>query len=1349
MYGMRNFIKTSISEKSIYRRGHKEFVYTICPDYDTNGMNLMLKGGKFYAVLNSKTGMWSTEELDVFSEIDNQLYLKRESMAKEDPYGFWVTPEGDKVLVNNISNSLTKELVNYRTWESKLPSNFNYHQLDSELTFLNDEVKPEDYRSKRLTYNLEAGSIDAYESLMNVLYSPEERQKLEWAIGSIYAGDSSDIEKLVVLYGDPGTGKSTVLDLIKNLFAGYWAPFVADDLVRKSDQFATSVFKDNPLLAIQDDGSLAKIESPIINEIISHKDIIVNEKGKQRYHLRPNAMLFLATNEPVDIHDTKLGISRRLLDVYPTGNKLPVNEYRRAVKQLKFEYGAIAKHCLDVYKKLGKEYYLNYSPFEMIDRTNIMRNFIFDNYDKFCENDPVTRDIAYEWYKTYFEESGLGYPPKRMMFGEQLKEYYQEYYKVKWFDGKTRRHAYFGFKKELFTSLNENHISVSELNNTNNSDEIPEWLNLKECSHSIFDEKFKNVHAQYATGENDVPSVSWSKCVTRLNGLDTTKTHYILSQELEPNLIVIDFDIHGPDGNKSFDENVKAASLWPATYAELSKGGEGIHLHYIYTGDVSELSAVYSPNVEIKVFTGKQALRRRLSKCNDMPITMLATGSLPIKGDKKKMLDWNGVKDEEHLRNIIKKDLRKGSFPSTVQSVKHICDVVEDAYDKGLKYDISDLKSDIYAFASGSTHHHAECLKEIREIHYQSEELHKTIDFESDDIVFFDVEVFPNLFIACYKRLGGEEVHKLINPSPDDIRELCKSKLVGFNNRRYDNHILYARILGYSNKMLFNQSQKIINGSKDAFFGEAYNLSYTDIYDFSAKKQSLKKFEIELGIHHQENHYAWDQPVPEEHWDEIADYCCNDVIATEEVWTARYADFEARKALAKIADGTVNDTTNTLTTKLIFGNNKHPQNEFNYTDLSTIFPGYKYENGKSTYKGEEIGEGGYVYAEHGMWRHVITFDVASMHPHSAIALKIFGDRYTKRFKDLVDARIAIKHKDKDTLKVIFDGAFAEYADAPDEELHNLAQALKIAINSVYGLTAAKFDNPFRDPRNIDNIVAKRGALFMVTLKEKVQELGGHVVHIKTDSIKVEAPSSKVKDFIIAFGKQYGYDFEIESRYERMCLVNDAVYIAREEETFNWTATGAQFAQPYVFKTLFSHEPIEFSDMCETKNVSTALYLDFNEGYPDESIYETVKDIRRRKESSKKLTKKEENLLTEYSNLSDSQLDEIIAKGHNYVFVGKIGRFCPIMPGYGGGTLLRYNDKSGTYSSAPSSSGYRWMEAEMVQKLNKQPQINISFYRELVDKAKEAIVEQCDNDTDLAEWFISGQPSLIESDELPF
>lgn len=345
--------------------------------------------------------------------------------------------------------------------------------------------------------------------------------------------------------------------------------------------------------------------------------------------------------------------------------------------------------------------------------------------------------------------------------------------------------------------------------------------------------------------------------------------------------------------------------------------------------------------------------------------------------------------------------------------------------------------------------------------------------------------------------------------------------------------------------------------------------------------------------------------------------------------------------------------------------------------VEPFFPGYTFDRGKSLYWGEEVGEGGYVYAEPGMYRAVALLDIASMHPSSIMAERLFGDIYTARFGDILAARLAIKHGEFEKAEKMLDGKLAPYLKDKDAA-KNLAQALKIAINSVYGLTSAGFDNPFRDKRNIDNIVAKRGALFMVNLKHAVQDQGFTVAHIKTDSIKIPNATPEIVKFVMDYGKEYGYTFEHEATYDRMCLVNDAVYIARYEDG-KWTATGTQFQVPYVFKKLFSREPIEFDDLCETKSVSTALYLDMNEGLPEDA--------------------------------------------HNYKFVGRVGRFSPIKAGCEGGLLLRKTDKG--YSAATGSKGYRWMESEEVKKLGKEKDVDRSYYDRLVDEAVETISQYGD------------------------
>ena len=744
------------------------------------------------------------------------------------------------------------------------------------------------------------------------------------------------------------------------------------------------------------------------------------------------------------------------------------------------------------------------------------------------------------------------------------------------------------------------------------------------------------------------------------------------------------------------------------------------------------------------------------------------------------MVNKEVIKSEKGIRTLIKRNLEKEYHPGTKPSIDFIYKILEDSYNEGLNYDVSDMKNDVLAFAANSTNQADYCIKLVNKMHFKSDEPAQPVNSEDDKLVFYDVEVFPNLFLINWKFEGPEnKVVRMINPSSTDVEGLIRHRLVGFNCRRYDNHILYARLMGYDNEQLFRLSEKIINsnknGNKNVFFGEAYNISYTDVYDFASagNKQSLKKFEIDLGIHHQELGLPWDQPVPEKLWTKVAEYCDNDVIATEAVFNHLSADWTARQILADLAGMTVNDTTNSLTTKIIFGGNRNPQDQFNYRDLSKpvyeldkdtlkflkmacpemmakkhgeaksllpYFEGYKYENGVSTYRGEEVGEGGYVYAEPGMYGNVALLDIASMHPHSAIAECLFGVKFTTAFREIVEGRVSIKHKDWDVVNTMLDGKLTPYIKKViDGEMtaSELANALKTAINSVYGLTSANFENPFRDIRNKDNIVAKRGALFMINLKYEVQKRGFTVAHIKTDSIKIPDATPEIIQFVMDFGKLYGYTFEHEATYDRMCLVNDAVYIAKYkdgEHAGEWTATGTQFAVPYVFKKLFSKEPIEFSDMCETKSVTSALYLDMNENLPDVSMLE-----------------KELFVITKGNREPERQkeLKDLIAKGHNYVFIGKVGSFCPIKPGCGGGELLREGkDKDGNvkYSAATGSKGYRWLESEMVKDLGKENDIDRSYYDSLANAAIETIAAQGDY-----EWFVSDDPYIKNDtdDDVPW
>ena len=898
----------------ISTRSTKRGVIEIYPKFIIKkSSDLMIRGGDFYAIWIEERGLWSTDEQDALQLIDKEL----DRFAEENRQKF-----DSQIKVLHMWDAESGMIDAWHKYCQKQMRD-SFHTLDDKLIFSNTETTKEDYASKRLPYPLESGDISAFDKLISTLYEPEERHKIEWSIGSIVSGESKHLQKFMVLYGSAGTGKSTILNIIQKLFDGYYSVFDARALGSTSNSFALEAFKSNPLVAIQHDGDLSRIEDNTrLNSLVSHELMTVNEKFKAAYSNRFKCFLYMGTNKPVKITDAKSGLMRRLIDVTPSGNKLDPKEYNAVTKRIDFELGAIARYCMDVYYE-NPGAYDDYVPVSMLGATNDFYNFVFDSYPIFKKEDGVTLKCAWEMYKTHCEEAKVPYPFSKRIFKEELKNYFDDYKERYRLEDDTRvRNYYIGFKTDKFEGDDDEPKQVKEQPKPSK----PKLIQFNSTK-SIFDKECSECPAQYATS-NGTPTKKWDHTTTTLKDIDTTQLHYVKVPE---NHIVIDFDIPDKDGNKCLEKNIEEASKWPPTYAEFSKSGNGVHLHYIYSGDPTKLSSIYSDHVEVKVYSGKSSLRRKLTKCNDLPIATISSG-LPLKGEDK-VVNFDAIKTEKGLRTLIKRNLNKEIHPGTKPSIDFIHKILEDAYDSGLKYDVSDMRNAVLAFGASSSHQSDYCIKLVGKMKFKSEEASDAVINEAEKIIFYDVEVFPNLFLVNWKYEGeNQPVVRMINPKPAEIEELLRFRLVGFNCRRYDNHILYARMMGYTNEQLYKLSQRIITQGQ-GFFGEAYNISYTDVYDFAAKKQSLKKWEIELGIHHQELGLPWDQPVPEELWVKVAEYCDNDVIATEAVFEKLKGDFTARKILADLAGMTVNDTTNSLTTRIIFGKERKPK--LVYTDLAT------------------------------------------------------------------------------------------------------------------------------------------------------------------------------------------------------------------------------------------------------------------------------------------------------------------------------------------------------------------------------------------------------------------------------
>jgi len=202
---------------------------------------------------------------------------------------------------------------------------------------------------------------------------------------------------------------------------------------------------------------------------------------------------------------------------------------------------------------------------------------------------------------------------------------------------------------------------------------------------------------------------------------------------------------------------------------------------------------------------------------------------------------------------------------------------------------------------------------------------------------------------------------------------------------------------------------------------------------------------------------------------------------------------------------------------------------------------------------------------------------------------------------------------------------------------------------------------------------------MLVLKEFIEGQGYQVVHIKTDSVKIPNATPDIIDQVIEFGAKYGYTFEHESTYERFCLVNQAVYIARRGMQWSvkdnqwettervWEAVGAQFQHPVVFKTLFSKEELTDADYIELKRVTKgAMYL-----LDPENDYKQ--------------------------------------------FIGRFGAFVPVINGR---ELVRIDGDK--IHAVTGTKGYTWaLDGELD---HKELEIDVSYFKVLVDEALRAVEE---------------------------
>ena len=873
--------------------------YTIAPKFKFRGNDIICKGGDMFAFWYE--GKWHTSK-DYFIDILDAEVMK---YYKE----FKSTHQDSNIEIRAItdhSSGVMREFAEF----TKLSPNSDI-QFNQKIIFADEEVKREHYTTSQLNYTPSKGETPAFDEMFELLYAPEELEKIMWFIGAVLTNNMKDIQKFLFLYGGKGTGKGTILKVIKGLFQGYYETVDLKKLTSGSE-FSTSGLMESPLL-IDDDTDLYSIRDDTnLLKLTGHDPISINNKYQTPYEINFKGLLIAASNQPYRVRNVDSGITRRAVVAKPSNKKHDYYRYGELMKKMDFELPHIAQKAIDIFNSRGAGYYEDYVNTEMLEETDHFYNFMVEYSDRF--GDVVTLKQASEWYKIYLEEIHYDLKGYKIKAREGLKRYYTEFYNDKQIDGVRMKNVFVGLDKTKFKGTHTYYEEPFD-------EDLIDIYELKEQD-SRFDRIARTYPAQLAN-KHGVPRRKWESNEDTLDDLDTSELHYV---QLPLNHIVIDLDIKNEEGEKDLYLNLKKVRELglPETYMETSKSGQGIHLHYIYDGEPNKLDSLIEEDAEIKVFKGNSSLRRKLYLCNDKEMRTISTG-LPEKEEEEtvykdiEMISWN----EKKMRTMVKGNLEKKYHANTKPSVDFIVKIFKDAEEAGTKYDLKDMRQDILAFAASSSNQAPMAIKAVSQINFSTlepedaQEIQRSSSqrfYQDEELYFYDVEVFSNLFIIAWKKFGSKEVFGLINPTAQQVEAIIGHPLVGFNNRRYDNHIMYAAMLGEDNQSLYRQSQRIINDKNagSGMYSGAYELSYTDIYDYSnaGNKKSLKKWEIELGIKHDEFELPWDQPVPEDMWERALEYCKNDVLATEEVFIETKSDYIARKILATLSGLSMNATTN-------------------------------------------------------------------------------------------------------------------------------------------------------------------------------------------------------------------------------------------------------------------------------------------------------------------------------------------------------------------------------------------------------------------------------------------------------
>lgn len=359
-----------------------------------------------------------------------------------------------------------------------------------------------------------------------------------------------------------------------------------------------------------------------------------------------------------------------------------------------------------------------------------------------------------------------------------------------------------------------------------------------------------------------------------------------------------------------------------------------------------------------------------------------------------------------------------------------------------------------------------------------------------ENLLFYDIEVFYRNSFVVFKDICKNVVAIFHNDFTGLADVIHDRTLVGYNNYYYDDHILHAMLDLRSPKQIKELNDRIIGGERLKIMN--YKFDSLDCFQqIDVAMPGLKKVEGNMGKMILESSVSFDiqRPLTDEEYADVLEYCKYDVDVTIDVYHERVNSyFKPKESLLEMLgdDRGRRWNTTTLSANVLlkkpnpkWSNIRVPEEMLDMVPEEVVDLWLTKEKGSVTIQEFdceiEFGFGGL----HGVHKHikraenVKLLDVASMYPHIILNINGLGQA-TQKYKDLLDERVQIKHKDKVR-----------------------SDALKLILNSVYGNLKNKYST-LNNPKCAVTVCAY-GQIALYELCRRLSTFAT-IININTDGV---------------------------------------------------------------------------------------------------------------------------------------------------------------------------------------------------------------------------------------------------------